>query len=402
MPEFTYTAMARTGQRSQGSLMAASEREAMAMLDSRGLYPIQLSTAKAASRGIGWGRRIKSRYMATFYAQLADLLRSGVPLLKSLDILERQTSQPALAEVIREVRARVADGSGLAEAMAQHPRAFTELAVSMIRAGQEGGFLEDVLRRIAEFTEHQEDLKAKVTGALAYPIFLAVAGFLVLNVLVIFFVPKFEPIFKKLEEKGELPWLTTTLISASRFFQGYWWLVAGLIIGSIVVFRLWAKSEGGRFLLDGWRLKMPGAGKIYLQLAVSRFTRILGTLLQNGIPILQALRIAKDSTGNRVLSRAIEKSAEHLKAGESLVKPLAASGHFPRDLVEIVAVGEESNSLETVLLDISQALERRTTRQLDLFVRLLEPVMLLVLAALILSIVAGLLLPIFKMSSVVQ
>jgi general secretion pathway protein F/type IV pilus assembly protein PilC len=401
MPEFSYVALAQSGIRTQGNLTANSEREAMAMLDARGVFPVSITPIKAASKGMGWGRRIKSKYMAGFYSQLADLLRSGVPLLRSLDILERQTSQPALGAVIREVRARVADGSGLAEAMAQHPRAFTELAVSMIRAGQEGGFLEDVLRRIAEFTEHQEDLKSKVAGALAYPIFLAIAGFLVLNVLVIFFVPKFEPIFKKLEEKDELPGLTSFLIGLSRLIQHNWYWILGLFIGGLIVFRQWARSDNGRLAMDRWRLKMPGIGSIYLQLAVSRFTRILGTLLQNGIPILQSLRIAKDSTGNRVMSAAIEKSAEGLKAGDSLAKPLGASKLFPRDVIEIVSVGEESNSLDKVLLEIAHGLEKRTTRQLDLFVRLLEPMMLLVMALVTLIVIAGLLLPIFKMSSAV-
>ena len=171
------------------------------MLDARGLFPIDIAQAKGTAAGRRGGRRVKSRVMATFYAQLADLLHSGVPLLRSLEILERQSSQPALSEVLRDVRAQVADGTSLAEAMAQYPNAFNELAVSMVRAGQEGGFLEDVLKRIADFTEHQEDLKAKVVGALAYPVFLAVIGFIVLNVLVLFFVPKFEPIFKKLRRE---------------------------------------------------------------------------------------------------------------------------------------------------------------------------------------------------------
>jgi len=299
------------------------------------------------------------------------------------------------------VRARVADGTGLAEAMAQHPRVFTELTVSMVRAGQEGGFLEDVLRRIAEFTEHQEDLKAKVIGALAYPIFLAVAGFIVLNILVIFFVPKFEPILKKLEEKGELPALTSGLIGVSRLIQNRWYWIIGSVVVGVFFFLRWARTASGRLTLDGLRLRLPIAGRIYLQLAIARFTRILGTLLQNGIPILQALRIAKDSTGNRVLSNAIEKSAENLKAGDSLAGPLAASKLFPRDVVEIVAVGEESNNLEKVLLDIAVGLEKRTTRQLDLFVRLLEPLMLLIMAGVTLLVVAGLLLPIFKISNAV-
>src|SRR3954466_7213076 len=200
-----FQALATTGQRSQGTLTATSEREVMAILDSRGLFPVTITAAKAAGGGVRWNRKIRSRYMCGFYSQLADFLHSGVPLLRSLDILERQGSQPALSAIVREVRAKVADGNSLADAMAQHPRAFNELSVSMVRAGQEGGFLEDVLKRIAEFTENQEDLKAKVVGAMAYPVFLAVVGFIVLNILVIFFVPKFEPIFKKLEEKGELP-----------------------------------------------------------------------------------------------------------------------------------------------------------------------------------------------------
>src|SRR5581483_2799864 len=191
VPEFTYEAMASTGVRSQGTLVANNEREAIAMLDSRGLFPVRVA-AKSIAKSSSRSRRIKSLLLATFYAQLADLLHSGVPLLRSIDILGRQYSQQPLGEVLREVRARVADGKGLAQAMAQHPRVFGELAVSMVSAGQEGGFLEDVLKRIADFTEHQEDLKSKVTGALAYPVFLAIIGVLILNALIIFFVPRFE------------------------------------------------------------------------------------------------------------------------------------------------------------------------------------------------------------------
>jgi general secretion pathway protein F/type IV pilus assembly protein PilC len=402
VPEFTYEALTGAGQRNQGSLVANSEREVMAMLDARGLFPLRIAPAKSHGTGHRWGFRIRGRYMTPFYTQLADLLRSGVPLLRSLDILERQSSQPALKEIIREVRAKVADGTSLGEAMAQHPRAFNELAVSMVRAGQEGGFLEDVLKRIADFTEKQDDLKAKVVGALAYPVFLAVVGFLILNILVIFFVPKFEPIFKKLEEKGELPSLTVGLMGLSHFLQGPGGLlILAAAVGSFLGFRYWASTPAGRLRLDGWKLRMPGAGTLYLMYALSRFTRILGTLLHNGIPILQSLRIAKDSTGNRVLADAIEQSAENIKGGDSLAKPLAACKYFPRDVVEMIAVGEESNSLETVLVNIADGMEKRTERQLDLFVRLLEPMMLLVMAGVTLLVVAGLLMPVFKMSSAI-
>ncbi len=402
MPEFNYEAMANTGIRSQGTLVAGSEREVMAMLDARGLFPVRIAVKKAiASGGTGGRKRVGSRHLATFYSQLADLLHSGVPLLRSLDILERQTTSVGLREVVREVRAAVADGTGISEAMAQHPRVFDELAVSMVRAGQEGSFLEDVLRRIANFTEHAEDLKAKVTGAMAYPVFLAVIGFIVLNVLVIFFVPQFEPIFQKLEEKGQLPLITTFVVGLSHILQRYLIFVLGAAALAAFFFRRWSKTPPGRLKVDALKLRIPGAGRIFLSLGISRFARILGTMRHNGIPILNALRIAKDSTGNKVLSAAIDNAAENIKGGEKLAEPLGQCKFFPRDVIEIISVGEESNNLEKVLIDIAEGLEKRTSRELDLFVRLLEPVMLLVMAVAVLTIVAGLLLPIFKMSSAI-
>jgi general secretion pathway protein F/type IV pilus assembly protein PilC len=400
MPDFTYEARAKTGQLSNGTLTAGSEREAMAILDSRGLFPVRIQAAHAhAVRR--WNKKVKGRYLSALFSQLADLLHSGVPLLRSLEILERQSSLPAVGDVLREVRTEVADGTSLAEAMARHPNVFNELTVSMVRAGQEGGFLEDVLKRIADFTEHQEDLKSKVVGSLAYPVFLAVVGFAVLNILVIFVVPKFEKTFDKLREKGDLPALTSGLMAFSHFVQSHWLMAIGITVGTIWAVRRWLRTERGRLIADGWRLRMPGAGHIFLQLAIARFARILGTLLHNGIPILQSLRIAKDSTGNKVLTQAIEQSAENVTAGDSLAAPLTACKFFPRDVCEMVSVAEESNSLETVLINIADGLEKRTSRQLELFVRLLEPVMLLVMAAVTLLVVAGLLLPIFKMGSTV-
>lgn len=396
MPDFTYEAMSAAGQRSTGVLNAVNEREAMQVLDGRGLMPLSLAQAKSAARP--GGKRVKSRYTAAFFSQLADLLHSGVPLLRSLELLERGATNPTMAEVLREVRQQVADGTSIADAMAKYPNAFDELSVSMVRAGQEGGFLEDVLKRIAAFSEQQEELKGKVVGALAYPMFLAVVGFLVINVLVIFFVPRFEPIFARLAEKNELPDLTVYLLATSHFMQAHGWWAAILCVLAFQGVRKWTRSDAGRLVTDRWKLAIPGAGKVYLSLALSRFTRILGTMLHNGIPILQALQTAKDSTGNRVLAAAIEKAAENITAGNSLAKPLAACPYFPRDVVEMVGIAEESNSLETVLIDIANGLEKRTGRQLELFVRLLEPLMLLVMAAATLLVVAGLLLPVFKMS----
>jgi type II secretory pathway component PulF len=401
VPDYTYEAIASNGQRATGVLTAMSEREVMAMLDSKAMFPVKITVAKGTTAQARSNQKVKPRQMCAFFSQLADLLRSGVPLLRSLEILEKQGSTGNLSSIVREVKAKVADGTSLADAMAGYPRAFNELAVSMVHAGQEGGFLEDVLKRIADFTEQQEDLKAKVVGAMAYPVFLGITGFLVLSALIVFFVPQFEPIFGKLREKGELPALTIGLLATSHFIQGWWWLVIGTVAVIFFAFRAFARTEKGRVSLDGLRIRLPQAGAIYLSLALSRFTRILGTLLHNGIPILQALRIAKDSTGNRVLAEAINQAADNITGGKTLAQPLQACKYFPRDIVEMVSVGEESNSLETVLVHIADSLEKRTTRQLELFVRLLEPAMLLVMAGVTLLVVAGLLLPVFKMSSAI-
>jgi general secretion pathway protein F/type IV pilus assembly protein PilC len=404
MPDFTYEALAKTGTKSTGTLTANSEREAALILDGRGLFPVRIALAKNQAAGGGalsFGKRVKGRQLATMYSQMADLLHSGVPLLRSLELLERQSVNPTLQAVLRDVRARVADGTGLAQAMAFHPNVFNELAVSMVRAGQEGGFLEDVLKRIATFVEHQEDIKAKVVGALAYPAFLAFAGLAVLNILIIFFVPKFEKIFEKLKEKGELPVMTQYLMAFSHFLQGYWWVLGGMIIGAIVLFRRWARSPGGRMVVDRVRIRLPLFGPVFLGLALARFCRILGTMLHNGIPILKALHIAKDSTGNKVLTAAIDKSAENVTAGAKLADPLRKSGYFPGDVVEMITIGEEANTLEKVLVDIADSLEKRTARNLELMVKLLEPLMLLVMAVIILMVVMGLLLPVFKMGSTV-
>lgn len=397
MPDFQYTARELTGQEVTGTLTAVSEQEAVNSLAAKALFPIKIGLAQTeATKRKQIGKRVNATHLATFYAQLGDLLHSGVPLLRSLEILERQTNKAALAVVLQQVREDVADGTRLAEALRSHPRIFSELAVSMVRAGEEGGFLEDVLKRIAQFTEQQEDMKGRVVGALAYPLFLIAVGVIVVTGLIVFMVPSFAPIFERLEEKGELPYATSLLMAISAGLQRYglWLLVP--VAGAIWWFQNYASTDAGRTNLDRLRLNVPGAGGIFRSLAIARFCRILGTLLKNGVPILPSLRIAKDATGNRVLSVAISSAADNISAGKSLAKPLAQSGQFPMEVVEMISVGEEANNLEQVLLDISDGMERRTYRKLELFVRLLEPLLLLVLAVMVLFLVVALLLPVFQ------
>ena len=399
MPEFQYIAREMTGREVEGFLSAGSEQEALATLSGRSLFPTRISlAAEEVKQQKASGKRVKNRHLVMIYSQLADLLHSGVPLLRSLEVLEEQSSRPEVSGVLRDVRLQVADGNRLADSLRRHPRVFNDLVVSMVRAGEEGGFLEDVLKRVAMFTEQQEDLKGRVLGAMAYPGFLLAACICVVTGMLMFLVPQFQPVFERLQQRGELPFPTRVLLGLSSFLKMYGLWVGLALVGGVAWLVNYAKTEAGQRQLDMMRLKAKGLGPILSSLAIARFCRILGTLLKNGVPILPSLRISKDATGNRILSDAIGVAAENISAGKSLARPLAASGHFPREVVEMIAVGEEANNLENVLLGIADNMEVRTYRQLELFVRLLEPVMLLVMAALILFVMIALLLPMFQSS----
>jgi general secretion pathway protein F/type IV pilus assembly protein PilC len=401
MPEFTYIARDLTGKRVEGMLAAGSEREAVATLSGKDLFPLKVSSVDGRPAGVKNSPRVKARIMAGTYGQLSALLGSGVPLLRSLELLREQTPHKNLAIVLEDVHSRVQEGATLGDAMARHPKAFGELATSIVRAGGEGGFLEEALDRLAKFTEQQDELRSRVIGALAYPTILFVLGTVVVNVLIIFFVPKFERLFTRLRERGELPAVTDWLLWLSATLQTYGLFIAAGLVAVGFVAHAKLQTEDGRVLLDKIRLKIPVVSGIYLSMAVSRFCRVLGTLLTGGVPIVRSLEISADSTGNRVLSQAVRAAAENISAGESLATPLAASGQFPADVVEMIAVGEQSNNLENVLPHIADTLERDTWRRLDLFVRLLEPLMLVLLAGVVLIVVIALLVPVLKMSTTV-
>jgi general secretion pathway protein F/type IV pilus assembly protein PilC len=396
MPDFQYIAREISGREVTGLLTAGSEQEVVNSLAGKSLFPTRIALAETEiKQQQSVGKRVAAKHLAIIFSQLADLLSSGVPLLRSLEILEQQASRPAVTAVLQDVRQQVAEGTRLADSMRRHPKVFGELAISMVRAGEEGGFLEDALKRIAIFTEHHEELKNRVMGAMAYPVFLMAACIVIVAGILVFLVPKFAPVFERLSQRGELPLATTILLSGSDMLQKYGiWIVAACALAGGWVYN-YMKTEEGRMRIDGVRLRLKGLGPIVRSLAISRFCRILGTLLKNGVPILQSLRIAKDATGNRVLSEAISVAAESISAGKSLARPLGSSGHFPREVVEMIAVGEEANNLEQVLLNIAENMEQRTYRELDLFVKLLEPLMLLVMGLVILFIMVALLLPVF-------
>ena len=397
MPTFTYRAVGSDGKAVEGTLTAENQQTVLRMLDEESLFPVSVREGGVASRRmLGTGRkRVKLRHVIAFYNQMADLLRAGVPMLRTLDTLGRLTNNSVLAEVIKEVREDVAGGTTLAESMARHPNAFNPLHAAMIKAGESGGFLEDVLQRLATFSERQDELRSKLLGSLIYPCVLVFAGGSIVTFLMAFVVPKFRDFLR--EEHFNI--MTKIVFGTSDFLQVYYPLVAAAM--AAVVLALWGvrQTAQGRLALAKFQLKAPAYGEIYTMVSVCRFCRILGTLLHNGVPILQALKISKDSAGNVILADEIEKAGESVKKGESLSRPLGSSGLFPLDILAMMTVAEESNTLDTMLVEVADSNEARTSRKIDLAVRLVEPILLVFMAVLVLCIALALLLPILTMSS---
>ena len=406
MPDFTYIARDNSGAKIEGSMSANSEADVITRLSADSLFPVSVTDA-AASAGkslelnLEFGGKPNGQKMAVFYQQLASLLENGVPLIRSLTLLKRQTKNKKLSTALEDVISRVEDGEELADCFRRHDSLFSDMAINMSRAGAEGGFLESALDRVGTFTEQQADLKAKTVGAMIYPMILASMGSLIVAVLVIFFVPKFASVFDSLAAEGELPAATVWLLWFSDTLRAYGLIILVVVAAVALFLRAQLATESGKMLVDRVKLKLPLIGPILLSLAVARFCRVLGTLMKNGVPILRGLEISRAAAGNRVLSQAIEKATENVTSGESLSKPLEKSGHFPLEVTEMISVAEESNTLDTVLVTISDQLEKTTMRRLDVAVKLIEPLMLLIMAIVVLFVVVALLLPIMKMGGTV-
>jgi general secretion pathway protein F len=397
MAAFQYTARNDSGERVTGVIDADSEAAVLRMLDEKSLFPISVAGAVEKARrekSLGTGR-IRTRDVGVMYGQLADLIGSGVPLLRALDSLIKSTVNPRLAFVLREIRKEVADGKSLTEAMRAYPAVFPMLHTAMVQAGERASFLEDVLRSLSEFLERLDELRSKVFGAMIYPALLTAAGMTVMIAALIFFVPRFEPLLGDVDK----PLPTELIFGMSQVVRGYWYLLIMGVAGLVVAGWSAVSSPVGRKLTERWRLKLPVAGTALRMVAITRFCRILGTMLANGVPLLQALSISKGATGSPLMADLIQDAAENVRAGKSLTEPLGVGGLFPDQVLAMLTVAEESNKLEKVLLQIADTVERRTNRQVDQAVRLIEPLILCVVAAGIGFLALGLLLPIFTMAS---
>ncbi|NOT00768.1 MAG: type II secretion system F family protein [Phycisphaerales bacterium] len=395
MPTYAYKAIQASGGPVSGVLTAESHQVALRQLEEQSLFPVHVE--EAVSRSVTGGRkRVKLRYLTTFYQQMADLLRAGVPMLKALDVLGQQKgSNPVLRQIVREVREKVAGGTTLAEALGEHPHVFKDLHCAMIRAGERGGFLEEVLTRLAGFAEKQDEMRNKLIGSMIYPAILMFAGIAVVTFIMSFVVPKLQGYLR--EESYNA--MTRLVFGISHFIRDDYGLVLGGIAAILIGGRLAVRTAEGQRLWAIFKLRVPMFGKINTSVAVSRFCRILGTMLQNGVPILQSLKISKDSAGNVILAGHIDTAAESVRRGETLSKPLGESGLFPEDILSMIAVAEESNNLDTVLIQIADTQESRTGRTVDMAVRMVEPLLLMMMAVAVGVIAFALLLPILTMGA---
>jgi type IV pilus assembly protein PilC len=405
MAVFAYTAVDAKGKRASGTVPAANRAAALDAVIQKGLVPasvVEQAAAKPArSNLLQRSGRVSQNDVEAFSRELANLLTAGVPLSRGLQILGREASQEAAKKQWAAIYDDVVDGKSLADAMAKFPQSFPAVHVAMVRAGETGGFLEVVLAQIAEFRARERDLKSKIKGALVYPAVLLVMAAAVVAFLMVYFIPRFSEVFAGFG--ATLPALTQAILAASSVMSrcGLVVLVVGVL--AVLVVRRAIRSEAGRRFMERATLRVPALGRVLARFALVRFCRMLGTLLGAGVPLVTALRVAREAIGNQTLSDAVNQSIEEVQQGKPLAKSLASCPQlFPATVIEMIAVAEESSRLDKELVRLSVAYEEDLDRQLRMLVSLAEPVLLFVMAAVVGTIVVGMLLPVFTLQEYVH
>ena len=408
MPVFEYTALNEKGKKLKGIIDAQSSGAARQKLRESNIYLIELlesSGKKKESllqrRAGGLFGKAGAREVTVMTRQLATLLGAGLPLVQSLNTLIAQTSHPHLKKILAQIKEEVNEGSSFSQTLTHYPEVFPAFYLNMVRAGEASGTLHLVLERLADFSEKQQALKGRIRAALAYPLFMFLVGSVVLFFLVTFVVPNVTRIFDEMHQT--LPLITIVLIGVSRFLETFWWLiVAGVGAGAVSLHSFLSKTERGRALRDRIVLRLPVIGPMNRKMAVARFSRTLGTLLESGVPLLASLEIVRNVVGNALISDAVRRAGNDVREGQSLSAPLARSGLFPAIAVEMISVGEQSGNLEPMLYRIADAYEKEVESSITMLTSLLEPVMILVMGLIVGFIVVSILLPIFEMNQLVR
>jgi len=401
MPVFQYKGLDKAGKTIKNTIDADNIKTARARLKKEGVYVTEIvdkSKANAAkTRGKkSPGGKISIQDLANLTRQLSTLLKANIPLVDSLIAVAEQMENPALRDTINDVKNQVNEGSTLNKAMAQYPNAFSNIYITMCEAGEATGTLDVILVRLAEFTEAQNELMARVRSAILYPIIMTVFLLGMLSVIFIFVVPKMTAIFQSAEM--ELPWYTEVVIAMSGFFVERWFVVVGFLVVAYALFRNWKNSPAGSRRWDQIILKLPLFGRLSRMIAVSRFTRTLSTLLTGGVPMLQAMDIVRNVVGNAVLAEAIDEARNNIREGESIAAPLKRSGQFFPIVIHMIAIGEKTGDLEQMLTQVSNSFDFQVDTEIEGLTSALGPLLIVVMGVLIGGIVFAIMVPIFEMS----
>jgi type IV pilus assembly protein PilC len=407
MPVFQYEAMDGQGQEVRAEVEAASQEEAVAKIRALGQFPTQVRARGRRTRGpVAAARpkgrtfaigRVSQKQLTQFTRQLSTLQDAGLPILRSLRILEAQTKPGVLRNALQGIIEDVEAGSTLSEAMEKHPKAFDRLYVHTVRAGEAGGVLDQILRKLADFMEKAMALKRRVIGAIIYPSVVICVTAIVLGFMMYFIVPRFVTIFQQFDIKGGLPRPTQVLMAVSDFFVTDWWILLLIPVGIWIVVRVLKASPGGRFALDWVKMHIPIVGGIANRTSVARFARTLGTLISAGVPILEALTITRATVGNEVVSRALGHVHDSIREGESIAGPLRQSGVVDAIVVNMVDVGEETGELDRMLMKVADTYEEEVDHRVSNLVSALEPLLVVFLGLTVGSIVISLFLPLVTM-----
>jgi type II secretory pathway component PulF len=420
MPTFSYRALQANGKIAEGVLDAPGRPDALRQMEALGLRPVNLAEKSGAKsvpkngasppaglEGLGkisfkfGSHKVSAKELENFTRLLSSLLAAGVPLSRALVILHKEASLPAARAKWKEIHDLVVDGMSLADAMAKSPETFPRVYVAMVEAGEAGGFLDVVLAQIAEFQSREKDLKSKVMTAMLYPCILLVLALVVLTVLLVFFIPKFQRVFAQIH--GSLPLITQLIIGASHLVRSYGFFVAAGLVGLFFLLRTWFVSTKGKRMWEGMVLKSPLVGPLIAQFAMARFCRMLGTLLGAGVPLVHGLNVARRSIGNQILVDAVGQSIERVQQGGRLGQSLGeCKALFSGSTLEMISVAEESGKLDGELVRIAAVTEGDLDRNLKTAVAFAEPLMLFLIAGFIGVIFIGMLLPVLSMSEYIK
>jgi type IV pilus assembly protein PilC len=403
MPEmYTYKARDKSGNLVNGTLEADSEGLVLQRLREMGYSPLE---ASKKSSGLNLEinlrpGRVKLKEVAVFSRQFATMVNSGLPILRALAILSEQTESKELKKAITGVRTEVEHGSSLSGGMSKWPKAFNDLYIAMVKSGETGGMLDEVLLRLADEIEKEVHLRQKIKSAMTYPVAVVGLVFLIMSAMLLFVVPQFESIYGELGSTLPLP--TRVLLGLSSIFKSYWWILLGLTIGLVQFLKRYKKTEKGRSQIDSFKLRVPIFGNLFHKTALSRFSSTLGMLLKSGVPILQAMDIVVDTVNNRVISRAVVDVQASVREGESIAKPLGRHSVFPPMVVQMLAVGEETGQVDTMLNKVAIFYDNEVEAMVDALTSLIEPLLIAVIGGCVGAAVIALYMPMFDIIKQIQ